>query len=396
MGNIRLSTIVIGRVGACGSVHVVEPPAWITDNALTLQVDHKTLELHYVAKALRLRNLGQLANQSAQPLITGTQVGVQRLPAPPLPEQTAIVRFLDYADRRIRRYIRAKRKLIALLEEQKQAIIHQAVTGRIDIRTGKPYPVYKPSGVEWLEGVPEHWEVLPLKRIGKFNSGAGFPISAQGNTDYELLFVKVSDMNRSGNEREIINSANTVSRDIAQELGAQVFKPNTIIFPKVGGALLTNKRRVLARQACIDNNLMGCIVTGADAEFTFHILEWLDLARLAKPGPVPAISEGEVREIRITLPPPPEQTAIVRFLDHAVADINNAVDKAGRQIEFFLEYRTRFIADVVTGKLDVREAAAALPEVDPLEAEDEIDDAIDADAEEAAHELDAVLEEAEA
>ena len=60
-------------------------------------------------------------------------------------EQAAIVRFLDHADRRIRRYIRAKQQLIALLEEQKQAIIHQAVTGQIDIRTGKPYPVYKDS-----------------------------------------------------------------------------------------------------------------------------------------------------------------------------------------------------------------------------------------------------------
>ena len=69
---------------------------------------------------------------------------------PPLSEQTAIVRFLDHADRRIRRYIRAKQKLIALLEEQKQAIIHQAVTGQVDVRTGQPYPAYKPSGVEWL------------------------------------------------------------------------------------------------------------------------------------------------------------------------------------------------------------------------------------------------------
>ena len=65
-------------------------------------------------------------------------------------EQAAIVRYLDHVDRRIQRYIRAKQKLIALLEEQKQAVIHQAVTGRIDVRTGRPYPAYKPSGVEWL------------------------------------------------------------------------------------------------------------------------------------------------------------------------------------------------------------------------------------------------------
>ena len=82
---------------------------------------------------------------------------------PPHPEQTAIARFLDYADRRIRRYIRAKRKLITLLEEQKQAVIHQAATGQIDVRTGQPYSAYKPSGVEWLGDVPEHWEVRPAK-----------------------------------------------------------------------------------------------------------------------------------------------------------------------------------------------------------------------------------------
>ena len=95
------------------------------------------------------------------------------LALPPLSEQTAIVRFLDHADRRIRRYIRAKQKLIALLEEQKQAIIHQAVTGQIDVRTGQPYPAYKPSGAlggragwgtcrgHWETGVsflrPEHY-----------------------------------------------------------------------------------------------------------------------------------------------------------------------------------------------------------------------------------------------
>ena len=86
-------------------------------------------------------------------------IGCMEQLAPPLPEQTAIARFLDHADRRIRRYIHAKQKLIALLEEQKQASIHQAVTGQIDVRTGQPYPAYKPSGVEWLGDVPAHWEV---------------------------------------------------------------------------------------------------------------------------------------------------------------------------------------------------------------------------------------------
>ncbi len=79
---------------------------------------------------------------------------------PPLPEQAAIVRFLDHADRRIRRYIRAKQKLIKLLEEQKLVLIHRAVTRGLD-----PNVRLKPSGVEWLGEVPEHWEVVALKRV---------------------------------------------------------------------------------------------------------------------------------------------------------------------------------------------------------------------------------------
>ena len=86
------------------------------------------------------------------------------VPLPPLPEQTAIARFLAHADRRIRRYLRAKERLIELLAEQKQAIIHQAITGQIDVRTGQPYPAYKDSGVEWLGKVPEHWEVRTFTR----------------------------------------------------------------------------------------------------------------------------------------------------------------------------------------------------------------------------------------
>ena len=82
--------------------------------------------------------------------IYSTDLKYMAVAIPPVPEQAAIVRFLDHADRRIRRYIRAQQKLIALLEEQKQAVIHEAVTGQVDVRTGQPYPAYKPSGVEWL------------------------------------------------------------------------------------------------------------------------------------------------------------------------------------------------------------------------------------------------------
>ena len=82
-----------------------------------------------------------------------------QFPLPPVPEQRAIVRYLDHADRRIRRYVNAKRKLIALLEEEKQSIVSQVVTRGLD-----PDVRLKPSGAEWFGDVPEHWEVRTLGR----------------------------------------------------------------------------------------------------------------------------------------------------------------------------------------------------------------------------------------
>ena len=316
-----------------------------------------------------------------------------RVPIPPHDEQAAIVRFVDQADRRIRRYIRAKQKLINLLEEQKQAIIHRAVTRGLD-----PNMHFKPSGVEWLGEVPEHWEVLALKRLAKFKSGAGFPVNEQGRAGYEVPFLRVSDMNREGNETWIESADSTVTSAAAARLGAYVFPAGAIIFPKVGGALLTNKRRRLRRASCIDNNVMGCVVgSGVDPDFMFLLLRQLDLGRLAKPGPVPAIGEGDVRDVQIALPPRSEQAAIVVAVRSGTTGVAAALANAHQEVSLIREYRTRLIADVVTGKLDVREAAARLPdesdEPEPLYATDAEPQS---DSDEPADDLDAAAEEAAA
>lgn len=83
-----------------------------------------------------------------------------QIPLPPVPEQCAIVRYLDYVDQRVGRYVRTKERLIGLLEEEKQAIINQAVTRGLD-----PSVRMKASGVEWLGDVPEHWERRRLKTV---------------------------------------------------------------------------------------------------------------------------------------------------------------------------------------------------------------------------------------
>ena len=101
-----------------------------------------------------------------------TQPGIQsvRVPLPPLPEQRAIVRFLDYMEGRVHRYVRAKQKLIGLLDEEKQAIVNRAVTRGLD-----PDVRLKPSGIDWLGEVPEHWEVVRNGRLFVQRNETGYP-----------------------------------------------------------------------------------------------------------------------------------------------------------------------------------------------------------------------------
>ena len=126
-------------------------------------------------------------------------------------------------------------------------------------RRFRPYPKYKASRVEWLEEIPVHWTVTTLKRLDDLQAGIGFPEEDQGNSSENLPFFKVGDMGAEGNEIEMLQCPNTVSHETAMRLRAFVFPPRTIVFAKVGAALLLNRRRLLNRPSCIDNNMIGFI-----------------------------------------------------------------------------------------------------------------------------------------
>ncbi|MGI3899181.1 MAG: hypothetical protein ACRYF1_01600 [Janthinobacterium lividum] len=195
-------------------------------------------------------------------------------------------------------------------------------------------------------------------------------------------------MTLTGNETRITKWNNTISRETASELGAFIFPPKTIIFPKVGGAMLTNKRRILTNMSCIDNNLMGCIVKDGSNDFTLLMLQQMDLGRICKPGPVPAIGEGEMREMRVARPKSDEQGEILRWLVSGIRGLEKHIEILELETNLISEFRTRLITDVVTGRLDIRAAAASLPavaEANPTDADDDdLDEAYDASEDEEA------------
>ena len=309
---------------------------------------------------------------------------------PPVPEQVAIVRFLDYADRRIRRYIRAQQQLIALLEEQKQAIIHQAVTGQIDIRTGKPYQAYKPSGVEWLGDVPEHWEIKRLKsmvpRIDQGVSPQADNYLADG-TAWGVL--KAGCVNR-GVFRETEHkrlAAGFVFDSVLAVAAGDVLVSRSSGSPhlvgSVGRVSSLNYKLILS-----DKTFRLIFNQNVDADFMVMAMnsryyrQQVEQAISGAEGLANNLPLSSLRAFFFVVPSTDEQHDIVGYLGRSTNELSESVAQAERETSLLREYRTRLIADVVTGKLDVRAAAARLPdEVEELEPLDEADALIDGEEE---------------
>jgi Restriction endonuclease S subunits len=296
----------------------------------------------------------------------------QPVPLPPLEEQAAIVRYLDHADRRIRRYIAAKKKLIALLNEQKQAIIHRAVTRGLD-----PDVRLKPSGFEWLGDVPEHWEVRKLRQCGSIVGGMTPSMEVRRYWDGAIPWVTPKDMKRAS----IVDSSVRVTEAAIEETSLRLIDPPAVLMV-VRGMILARRVPIAWTTAPVTiNQDMKALepVRGVNAEY---LARSLDSAQEAFAPLIDEAGHGtrrlpteRWRDLAVAMPPADEQATVVGFLGEATRKIVAGIDRAECQIALLREFRTRLIADVVTGKLDVREAAAQLP--DEEEAPEPLDDAED-------------------
>ena len=288
----------------------------------------------------------------AYPAIAETRLGTLEISVPSLPEQAAIVRYLDHADRRIRRYIRAKQKLIKLLEEQKQAIIHQTVTGQVDVRTGRPYPAYKPSGVEWLGDVPEHWEVRRLKTLCSMKSGEGITaMSIEPTGEYPVY---------GGNGLRGYTSNYTHDGNFVL-IGRQ-------------GALCGNVHVARGRFWASEHAVVAALDRGHALEWFRAVLGVMNLNQYSIAAAQPGLAVERVLNLWLPVLDPQEQAVIAAHIEKQTAGSNVSIAFARRKIDLLREYHTCLIADVVTGKLDVREAVGRLPDEDEDEEPEPLDE----------------------
>ena len=172
--------------------------------------------------------------------------------------------------------------------------------------------------------VDPEWPLVPIKEVAAVESGFGFPIDRQGQNDEGIPFLKVSDMNLPGNEVRIVSWNNSVSREVLLELKAKAFPTGTVIFPKIGAAIATNKKRILTRESTYDNNVMGIVSDRARLvpEYLHTYLLGFNLSRWASDAQPPSMRKTAVEAHDIPLPLLIIQQAIVAEFEAEQALVN--------------------------------------------------------------------------
>lgn len=190
--------------------------------------------------------------------------------------------------------------------------------------------------------IPEGWIDVELGEVATFKGGSGFKERFQGRLSGDLPFIKVSDMNLPGNEEYIHRSQNWVSKGEAKEMRASPMPARSIVFAKVGAALLLNRRRRLIMPTIIDNNMMAAIPNEKriTSDYLFRFLTTIDLGKFAQASAVPSVNQQHLSEILAFLPPIGEQVAINSLLetwDHAIKTVEALIGNARAQKQALMQ-----------------------------------------------------------
>ena len=256
-----------------------------------------------------------------------TTFSVLRVVQPPRPEQDQIVAYLRAQDAHIARFIKAKRDLIGLLNEQKLRIIDHAVTRGLDASVA-----LKPSGIEWLGDVPKHWQVQRLKWVCRF---------AYGDS--------LSDAVRREGTVPVYGSNGQVGlHDSANSIGPCIVIGRKGSFGKVN----YSDRDVFA----IDTTFyVDRTCSKANIRWLYYILVWCRLDRISKDSAVPGLDRTDAYNTFVPVCDLAEQERIAVQLDKDTAAVDVTITRVEEEIKLIREYRDRLIADVVTGQVDVRD-----------------------------------------
>lgn len=286
----------------------------------------------------------------------------KRMPScfPPPDEQRAIADYLDANAVKVRRFIRNRRRLIEVLNEQKQAIINRAVTRGLDLDA----PL-KPSGIDWLGDIPIHWEVRRLRNIADLHVSNVDKHTKEDEPSVRLCNYTDVYKNAVITATMPFMTATATRDEIAAfqlHIGDVIITKDSEDWQDIGVPSLV----VEAAEDLVCGYHLAILrprQTIAAGRFLTYAMQCKGVVaqlNVAANGVTRyGLSHGAIKAISLPVPPLDEQEPIAKHIDEATEALNLAIDRATREIDMIHEYRTRLIADVVTGKIDVRQATAS-------------------------------------
>lgn len=297
------------------------------------------------------------------------------MPIPPRTEQDQIVRYLDHQLAKINKFIKAKKKLIAVLKEQKQAIINEAVTKGWD-----PNVKMKASGIEWLGDVPEHWKVTPLKRILEVKMTDG-PHETPAFLDYGIPFVS-ADAVQDG-KLHLKRMRGYISQEDHKKYCEKIKPQINDIFIVKSGSTTGKSCIVDFKEDFSVWSPLALVRTKQEFEpyFVFNAICSTYFQKQVENkwsfGTQPNIGMGVLQNLIITIPDYSEQIVIAKTIRERTTGIDVAIKKINDEIDLITEYKNSLISDVVTGKVDVRNIVIEESEEEIIEETELDEDSID-------------------
>jgi type I restriction enzyme S subunit len=255
---------------------------------------------------------------------------------PPLEEQTQIANYLDQKNQQIDDLIAKKERLIKLLEEERTALINQAVTKGLD-----PNAPMKESGIDWLGEIPEHWELKKLKFILTSKNSERIPLSSE-----ERGKMKVKTFDYYG------------ASGVIDKVEDYLFDEEHILLGEDGANLVTRTKRLafIARgKYWVNNHAHILKPLKGNINYLCELLELIDYSIWISGSAQPKLTQESLLSINMFEPPVNEQNVIMTFLDEKTTQIDATLKKIQSEIELLKEYKTALINEVVTGKIDVRD-----------------------------------------
>lgn len=247
--------------------------------------------------------------------LTSGRANMMQIDIAPLNEQRRIVAKLEKLLQKVDACKERLDKIPAILKRFRQSILAAACSGRLTADWREKQTETLPDRLEESQGgdLPPMWKLSVVERLTTIGSGQSSKIIiSKCQTEGEIQWFKVSDMNLEGNEKFMFRSQNYLSPREVEVLRMRIFPVGTVIFPKRGDAISTNKKRILTQPSCIDSNTMALTPHGCSSDYFWIWFCTVDLGCLSDGSNVPQINNPDILPLEVPLPPSAEQTEIVR------------------------------------------------------------------------------------